>query len=477
MKYCYLLLTMLACSGISASAKDGYRVQIKLNDKRDSMVYLAYYFGKSLPTIFKTDSARLDKNGVAVFQKKEKITGGMYMVLPEDKKSYFEILLNNGDDLSVTATMTELPESVKFKNSPLNEDFINYQKYLKTVGERQQQWQKDLANAKTAADTAALRAKSRSLNDEVLAYRKKYIRENPGNLLSSIFNAVELPNVPEGTHYLPDGKVDSLYGYRYYKTHFWDGFNFNDDRLIHTPLLEMRLTEYFNKVLYQHEDTVIQYADSILARARGSENLFKFTLNWLSTNAQTSKIMGMDKVFVHLVRNYYMKGAANWLSDEELQKYIKRAEDIEPNLMNSPAPQLRSVDVLGQPKSLYDFKAKYTLLIFYSPDCGHCMQEIPKLDSVYRAVLKQKGVRMYGFNTDTEELKWREFIKKEKLDDWQHVWDPKRKSRYWDLYDVQSTPSIYLLDENKIIAGKKLDHTTIERALEIFEMKQKGQIK
>jgi peroxiredoxin len=223
--------------------------------------------------------------------------------------------------------------------------------------------------------------------------------------------------------------------------------------------------------VYPQEDSAIVAADSILSYMRGSENLFKFTLNWLSTNAQTSKIMGMDKVFVHLVENYYMKGDAGWLSNEELAKYIERAQEIAPNVINNPAPELNSFEVDMTPRSLYDFKARYTLLIFYSPDCGHCIQEIPVIDSLYRATLKEQGVRIWAFNVDKEELKWRTFITKYKLEDWQHIWDPKHTSKYWAKYDVQMTPSIYLLDEQKIIRGKKLDKTTIAKVVDFLQQK------
>jgi len=464
---------VLLLSGMSAIARDGYKIKVRLTDKRDSMVYLAYYFGKSLPTIYKTDSARLDKDGNAYFEKKDKITGGIYMILPEDRKSYFEFLLNNGDDISITATMSELPESLKFKNSPENEDFMAYQKFLKTTAEGQEQLRTQLAGARTTADTARIREASQKLNDAVLAYRKKYVSTHPGTLLGSILRAVEIPQVPEGKHYLPNGKVDSTFGYRYYKDHFWAGFDFRDDRLIHTPLLDMKLNEFFNKVVYQHEDSVIIYADTILNRMKESENLFKYTLNWLSTNAQTSKVMGMDKVFVHLVVNYYMKGMATWLSNEELNKYVDRAAKIAPNILNSPAPELKAVDQNNKPRTLHEIDAKYTLLVFYSPDCGHCMQEMPKLDSLYKAKLRDLGVKVFAFNVDAEEEKWRNFIKKYDLKEWTHVWDPQRKSKYWASYDVIATPAMYLIDEKKIIKGKKLDHTNIARVIELTELRKK----
>jgi thiol-disulfide isomerase/thioredoxin len=373
--------------------------------------------------------------------------------------------------MSITATMDDVPQSISFKRSSLNEDFKAYQGLLTAFSSTQKPLQASLAQAKNADDSSVIIKKMQELGKEVVAYRRNYIKAHPGNLLSSIFSAMEIPEIPKELPLLPAGKVDSSFAFTYYKTHYWNGFNFRDDRLIHTPLLQSRLNEYFNKLVYPQEDSAIVAADSILSFMRGSENLFKFTLNWLSANAQTSNIMGMDKVFVHLVENYYMKGDAAWLSNEELTKYIERAQKIAPNVINNPAPELNAFEVDMNPKSLYDFKARYTLLIFYSPDCGHCIKEIPVIDSLYRATLKEQGVRIWAFNVDKEDLKWRTFITKYKLEDWQHIWDPKHTSRYWAKYDVQMTPSIYLLDEQKIIRGKKLDKTTIPKVVDFLERK------
>ena len=455
-------------------AKDGYKIQLKLTDRKNTMVYLAHYFGKPFPTIFKADSIQLDNKGEGVFLKKDTIVGGIYMILPSDLKNYFEFLLNNGDDISIAASIDDLPKSVSFKRSPLNDDFREYQSFVTKYGAQQQGLQNELAKAKTKSDSTAIQDKMRELVKEPVAYRRNYTKTHPGNLLSNIFSALEVPEVPKGKHLLPSGKEDSSFAYRYYRSHFWEHFNFNDDRLIHAPLLQNKLDEYFNKVVYQQEDSVIAEADSILARMRGSRNLFMFTLNWLSINAQTTKVMGMDKVFVHLVENYYMKGDAHWLTTEELAKYIERAQKIAPNVINNPAPELKAFEEDMTPRSLYDFKAKYTVLVFYSPDCGHCVKEIPVLDSLYKTSLKEKGVRVWAFNVDKEELKWRTFITKHKLDDWQHIWDPKHTSRYWAYYDVQMTPSIYVLDEHKIIRAKKLDVTSIPKVIEFLDDKAKS---
>ena len=56
--------------------------------------------------------------------------------------------------------------------------------------------------------------------------------------------------------------------------------------------------------------------DQLIKKAEGTEQTFKYTLWYLTRWAETSKIMGMEEVFVYLVEEYYMKGKATWLKED-----------------------------------------------------------------------------------------------------------------------------------------------------------------
>lgn len=468
----YTTLILLIAS-LPAFSADGYKIRLKLNGVSDSLVYLVHYYGKPLPTIYKSDSAKLDKNGVAVFHSKETINGGTYLMLLSDKATNFEFLLNNGDDIGITADIKNLPASITFKNSPENERFVAYEMKQWEYGKLQEGLMKELAAAKTKADSAAIREKGTAAFKKVAQYRKDYVTQYPNTLLANIFLAITPAEVPQEKHYLPDGTVDSMFAYNYYKAHYWDNFNFKDNRLINTPLLDDRLNDYFNKVVMQIPDSIEVEADNVLAKARSSQDLFNYTLSWLSSNAQNSKIMGMDEVFVYLVENYFMKGDATWVDHDALQKYIKRAREIAPNVIGNPAPDMQMVDINQQPHKLSDVQAKYTLILFWNPDCGHCMHEMPLLDSVYNAVLKDKGVKIYAVRTEGDEKKWQDYIKTHHMESWINVYDPEHTSNFRADYDVYATPSIYLLDEKKIIRGKRLDHTNVGEVINMLEAKGK----
>lgn len=475
MKKLLLFLALFAGFSGAAVAKDGYKITLKFSDMnlKDSTVYLAHYYGKPLPTIYKADSAKFDKNNVAVIESKDKLVGGIFIILLSDHKTFFEFLLDNGDDMSITATASALPDGLTFKGSPENERFVSYERFLKEFGQGQMKLTEEIKAAKTKADTEAVRAKAAAANKNLVKYRTDYIAKYPNTLLSNVFNAIVVPTVPEGKHLLPNGKEDSSFAYTYYKEHYWDKFNFKDNRLIHTPLFDGKLEEYFNKLVLPYVDSMKAESDTLLERTRGQQDLFKYSLWWLTRNAENSKIMGMDELFVYLVEKYYMKGDAYWLTNEELQKYVDRVQKIAPNVIGNVAPEIIMKDVNDKEIRLSSVKAKYTLVVFWTPSCGHCQSEIPKIDSAYRASLKAKGVKIFAIRTEDDPQQWRDFIKKNHLEDWTHAYDPDHTSDFRSKYDVYSTPVIYLLDEKKIIRGKRIDHSNIGQVIEMMERKGK----
>ncbi len=469
-----ITLLLLGLAQMSFGAK-AYHIKVKIPDADDTMIYLLHYYGKGRPTIFKLDSARMDKQGNAEFKSDDSaFVGGIYVMLLSKRTADFEFILNRGDDMTITATKSKLPDGIKFKNSPENDRFLEYIGFLKEYGAGQEKLKKELEKARSSSDTDDIRKRSVAQARKLTNYRRDYVKNNPGSLLAKIFGAMEVPEIPEGTHYLEDGKTkDSTFAYRYYKSHFWDGFDFQDDRMIYTPLYDQKLEEYFNKLVVPVPDSVEHEADMILHRAKGTKDVFHYSLWWITRYVENSKIMGMDESFVYLVENYYMKGDAFWLKSDELEKYIKRAKDIAPNVIGNLAPEVKVQNLYTKSdESLHAFKAKYTLIIFYSPTCGHCQHELPAMDTVYRENLKQRGVRIFTVATEGDEKQIKEFIEKNKLQDWTNCWNPDHTSDYHSKYDVYSTPTIYLLDEKKIIKGKRLDHSNIEGLLDMIEKKK-----
>jgi len=473
MKRKLITMCMLACAATAAQAKDGYRVQLKFKDVKDSMIYMAHYFAQPQPVIYKNDSVRVDKNGNAVMSSTKKITGGMYGIMLSDQSTYIELLLNNGDDITMTVgDLKDLPKSLSFKNSPENDEYRTYGLFAKELGEKHRKLTEDLAKAKNSADSASIKAQMTATMKTLTTYRKDYAKAHPDRMMAKIFNALEGVEAPEGTHYLADGKtVDSTYAYRYLKAHYWDNFDLKDGRMINTPLYEERLKNYFDRWVTPVPDSAIADADWVLAQTRGTGELFNYTLSFFSNYGQNSRIMGMDKMYVHIVKEYYMKGDATWMSNDLLEKHIKRMNEIEPNLIGNLGYDITMKDTSGKKDvTVSQIKSKYKLLVIWEPTCGHCMKEIPLVDSVYRAAkLKERGVTVIGVCSEVNEKAWKEFIAKHELGDWVNIYDPEHRSLFHSKYDVYATPTMYMLNEKGIIIGKHIDHSNIASLVDMLE--------
>ena len=190
--------------------------------------------------------------------------------------------------------------------------------------------------------------------------------------------------------------------------------------------------------------------------------------------------MGQDAVLVHLFNNYHSKGASYWLNEKQMEYISRRAYMLMSNLIGEMAANIEFADTTGKTKALYDVDAPYTVVVFWDPNCGHCKDEIPRLDSMYIAKWKAKGVAIYSVNIYENEVPaWKKFIAEKNLSkNWVHVFQTKSAKQaeekagvpnYRQLYDISKTPTIYLLDKDKRIVAKQL---SLEQFDKIMEAKQ-----
>jgi protein-disulfide isomerase len=150
------------------------------------------------------------------------------------------------------------------------------------------------------------------------------------------------------------------------------------------------------------------------------------------------------------------------------------------NLIGLKAADLEMVDTANKSAPLYQVDAAYTVVCFWDPTCGHCKEELPRIDSIYRASWKAHGVKIYAvLSADSkQDLKpeWIKYIREHNLQDWINVYQTKEtetaiqaanKAGYRQLYDITMTPTLYLLDKEKHIIGKKLTWKQLDELLQV----------
>lgn len=456
-----LLLTVILSAVTSKSrAQDGYELRFKINGLKDSLVHIANYYGEKQ---YLKDSAYADANGNILFKGAESLPGGIYLfVFPN--KTYFEFLIDKEQKFNLECQMGNVIETMKIKGS--NDNVLFYE-YLKFIQDRSKDVEPLKAERKVKADnhqsTDSFDEKIKAIDKQVIDFKTNFINAHPDCILSAIFKGSQDPEVPE-LPIKPDGSRDSAFAYYYYRNHYFDRLDLSDERLLRSPIYYNKLQYFTKNLMIQIPDSIIPMADMLVNAASKNKETFKYMVWYLTNTYETSNIMGMDQVFVHLVKNYYTKEKAFWVDETTLYKINDRARILEPILLGKKVKNLILTDSSGVYQALYNVTTPYTILYFWDPDCGHCKKATPKVKAYYDKV-KSKGVQVFAVCTEVEMEKWKNYIKENKLD-WINVADPKLQNNFREEFDIKTTPQIFILDKDKKILAKKIDEETLEKIMD-----------
>ncbi len=463
----FTFLTLLAASSTFAGTQDGYNIKITVKGlKEGSTCILANYYGDKQ---YIKDSAIVGPKGELIFKGNEKYPEGIYLLFPPSKK-YFDFVMDAEQNFSLETDTTDLIKNMKVKGSEENKFFYDYQTFMSGKQKQIEPLQVLYRKTKNNKDSSKLlQDKISAIDKEVKDYKLNFIKSNPKSFVSKLFKAMEEPEIPEAP-ILANGVKDSTFAYRYYKAHFFDNLDFSDERLLRTPIFHNKIKQYMDKLTPQTPDSINISTDYLISKAQANKEVFKYVVYWLTYTYESSNIMGMDAVFVHMVEKYYVTKQAYWVDSTQLYKITNRAYTLKPLLLGKNAPAIVMQDSTGKNISLYDVKSKYTILIFWDHGCGHCKKEVPKLAELYHKSLKSKGVQVYAIETEDKPDDWKKFIIENKLD-WINVHQPDQYQRAVTkkIYDIYSTPVIYLLDEKKIIKAKRIDAEQLENFIDMLD--------
>lgn len=448
-----------------------YEIEVTIADLPDSEIYLGYYYGDKT---YVRDTARLDDKGIGKFVGDSLLPQGVYIVvLPS--KNYFDILVGADQKFSIETQSNDLVKNMKIKGSKENLAFKEYQEYMMSENKKSSELQARLKELESDSDSAKLlRNELEQMSSNVKKKINELEQEHKDDLLSVIINVVKNPEIPEIE--IPEGtnNPDSLrwfHSYNYNRAHYFDHIDFSDSRYLRTPVFHNKLNTYFTKILIQDPDTIIHYIDIIATKSADDEEMFQYVMRYFINTFQRSNIMGMDKVFVHVAENYYLTDKVDWIDDGTTEKLKEQVAKLRFNLIGNTAQNLKMETSTGEYASLNDINAKFTILYFYEPDCGHCKKVTPKIWEIYEDFNRDE-VEVFAVYTQRDKEEWHEYLNKNQFE-WINVWDPNNLTNFRFFYNIYSTPTIYLLDENKKIIAKRISHDSVRNILEIELDKKK----
>lgn len=451
-----------------------FKVTLNAPQYKSGIAYLTYHMGKNLNV---EDSAAVSAKGIAIFQGKRKLPGGIYSVVLPGKSKLVDFFIDKEQVISVQIDTSDLLNKTLVTGSKENIPFVQYQKYMAVKGK---EWEKErtaYSQSTTKQDSALHEANYNRLNKELNDYRENVIKTQPQSMLAAVLSAMKEPQLRNTS---PKTHEDSLANYYYYKAHYWDGITFMDERIIRSPFFLPKFERYYRDIIVQHPDSIIKESDYQLLLARSCPEMYKFMLNWLTDEYINPKYMGQDAIFVHLFEKYHSKGLTSWLNEKQMETISRRAYMLMANLIGAKAADLNMLDTAGKETPLYKVDADFTVVCFWDPNCGHCKEEIPRLDSIYNASWKNMGVKIYSVLTadSKEDAKkaWMDYIREHHIEDWINVYPTKemeeadvaaQKPSFRQLYDVTMTPTLFLLDKDKNIIAKKLTWQQLDELLHV----------
>lgn len=446
----YLLLIIIVVFGTHLKGfSQGYDINATIKGVKDSTVILGH-FRLSNSQFVPKDTAKADSEGHIHFSGTQDLPGGLYVILFHNNRSMVQMIYS-GDEkkFSLSTDTVDVIEHMKVTGSKENELFYSYQKHLKDKTEESQK----LRALKPDGSGADNQAKIQASADEFKNYRAQFLKDNSKSFTASLLKMAADPEIPTAPK-LPNGKSDSVWVYNYYRQHYWDNFNFADSRILNTPFFQPKLDRYIKSLIPQQQDSLIKAADALIAKTAVNKEVKEYTVYYITSQYENPTSVGTEGLWVHMANKYYLSGDMG-IAEETKKRIADKVGTLKNLLVTKTFPALALTDPSGKKVSPQDIQAKYTVIFFYSPTCGHCKEASPKLKEFFDNN-KDKGIKVMTVSTDHNLQEWKDFIIKYNFTELINGFDSTNQIDFNRKFDVVTTPTIYILDKDKKIIARKM---------------------
>ena len=242
---------------------------------------------------------------------------------------------------------------------------------------------------------------------------------------------------------------------------YWKDTDFSDTTLISSKALDDKLVGFF----YSFTDGDEQRFDSlskvglgfVLGKAKVNMRMYEYILEF-ALNGYSA--MGRDQVTDYLLN--YPQLAEGEIAMEEGLRLDSITEPYQKVRVGTKVPDFSGIAMDGRPYRLYDSKAQYIIVAFWSTDCEYChdfLVQIRKnldLKSDYELVT-------FALADDKEEVT--QTVKKMRLPGYHFYDDLRWEGKAFLDFHITSTPTVFLVDADKTIVCKPYDWNELKNWL------------
>jgi peroxiredoxin len=456
--FCFLIFGSLGAQSTSA----GSQIVADIEGLSAGTMKLVGVYGDRN---YLADSCLVDANGHFELKREEALPAGFYTFLLPGMKN-FSILMGEDQEFQIRAKVNDIMGTIEVEGALEPELFYRNMRFQSAQEPELRQVSAVMRNS--PADSPQFeqaKARQTELLDERKAHLEEIFQKYPDAFFTTFKRSGQNPDFVN--YYKPNGDMDTLRQVVDYRNRFWDGFDFEDERLLYTPVPGNKLKRYIKDLTPQNRDSLLNVADALIQKVLPYKPYFQFFSNWIALQYENGKTTVMDgeAVYVHIIQKYFTPELAFWDTEENLEKLRKHAWEMEASLLWKKGPDVKAPDQYGKMQSIYEKDAQLIVVFMFSPHCEHCQEQAPEIEKLYQK-WKDKGVDFYGISVNTTDEEWQAFLKRFRFS-FTNVFDPTNKAIYAKYY-VDNTPELYLLDQDRTIVGKNLHANQLEVMFERY---------
>lgn len=342
------------------------------------------------------------KKGVYQYKSGKKLPEGIYLLSNSKNFPMTEILVGKKQRFKVIINDLDNNNSIKVKGHA--KETANYFKLMAKV------MQNEASIAALENETAYYPeniGKIDSLKRDLSAYRETMKIRRKDSFINMVINSI----APHDLH------------------NYWEDFPLDDARILTYPLIDNKLETYFNN-LSDDAKQINEEIDKLIAKTGDCVEVRDYLIWYFYNKYYYPKYMNLDDVYIHIVDEYFMKLDMENVTETMLNIMADRANHLENLKIGAKLPEIGN---------LYSIESSYISVVFYDQTCKKCAQEGRILEEI-----KSRHPEMVIFPVEINST------------------DIKNLT---SLYDIQTTPMIYVLDKDKHIIAKRIKAKQVELIL------------
>ena len=438
-------------------------IDFEVEGYNSDTLLLAYYYADK---VLITDTLYSEGDNKFNYKSDSLLPYGMYLAVSPSGDYFYQLLIDGDDQEFYVNINSERERPILFKGSDENLMFYEYMHFL-TVS-RGEIAKLDQALSTTDSTmisiTDQLQKDKMNVNKLVEDRQEEILTGHPNSVTSLLLKS----NIPfEFPEFTGTPEELEIKKYRYYKDRYFDQLDMTHPAILRTPVLDQRISYYIDNLTPNTPDSIIESIDVILGSLEDNDDAFQYYLSNFLNDYGNSKYIGMDAVYVHLALEYYDKGKATWVEEENLKEIVGNAKKIKPTLIGKDAPDFTVKSQDGTEYTLESFNKDFTILMFWKPDCSHCTKAMPHMID-FAEKYKDQSVDILTICTKTGKdygSCW-EGVEEKNMGTLLNTGDEFHRSRIFSKYYVNSTPSIYIIDKEKKIKLKKVPAENLDAVMQ-----------